>query len=402
MQVTLRGAATGDVTVVLDDLSVPDAALHVSFRADRTAVPHEGGALAGTGVSTGELALSAAQPHAESALPSAIEWDVSVSDGWVAAPRRIRPPATVHVRRETRPVLWVRCTYVPDETRVRSDATGAAEVRFVADGADEIFVPLPGSAQRLSIAEVDADEDEPDAARVLDEARRKGELGLHVAARQGKVRWSGAGVVEGGADYDLDRGQTIDVTVRCAAGEPDPANAAHVTVEPWTSAVEESATGTWVTFGADGEEMWLERADLPAGVATPAPEPGAWLAVHAGREGERVAGPVRCEPGADLRLRVQRGGWVEIGSADDRDDLGVGVMLVRADGAPFVDAPGGRSRPVMSIALQRSAASRSRIGPFEPGVVALDVLVGRVRWRRYEVTIRAGETTRLAVGPFGK
>ena len=72
------------------------------------------------------------------------------------------------------------------------------------------------------------------------------------------------------------------------------------------------------------------------------------------------------------------------------------MAVARADGAPFPYAQYGDDRHACRTPLVPGAV----LGPFEPGVVTLDVFIGAVRWGRYEVTVREGVWTTFAPRPF--
>jgi hypothetical protein len=74
------------------------------------------------------------------------------------------------------------------------------------------------------------------------------------------------------------------------------------------------------------------------------------------------------------------------------------MEISRADGGPLLRPDSdGDARVERDVSVEAGTV----LGPFEPGTVVLDVRIGRVRWARYEVPIRAGEHTALSIGRFG-
>jgi hypothetical protein len=406
-RLTIREPRRDAVTVVLDGES-GGRTLHVSFATTADADLGDGMFVRGTGRATGEFALSASNATVVTELPSAIEWDVKVTDGWLAEPERIRPPATVRVRRDDRPELTIVCELVPDPKRPypAGARAGAREIRFVSDAGDEATARI-GLVRSMEPGDVDTDAAGTDLAdadvdRTPSDRPPTVLAVLAVRTRRGKVSWSGAAVESGTLEYDLDRSAETKCSIRIATGPPEPRTEFRVLVERAPEIESDEVACAWASFRSHGELMSLEYGALPVGSEVSVARPGAWLFVLPRRDRGLVAGPVRCEPGGSQHLVLRRGGWIEVACDGAPDDTGQ-VDVVRADEMPMlVGAPRRECEPVGRCTLAKpGGGGRRSLGPFEPGVVVLDVLVGRVRWKRYEVTVRPGETTRLAVGPFG-
>ena len=292
----------------------------------------------------------------------------------VFEPERFVPPATVRVRGPTFATLEVALTISGGDEGMRVDRRVAWRLDF--DGST-----LEGSAWFAW--------DGSGPARITAKAP--------VRTATGTLRWSGPRLVPGAVPWDLARSARVEAAVEVRPVAP--ADGVRVLVDlSREEAVDEGRVFLYFPQPHNVTDTPY-RALVPVGTEVVLEASTGWLLADVDRgEGpllRRVAGPVRVDRGSRVTMTPRRGGFVVFAPASVPP--GEGAMVVgRADGAPFPYTQRGDDRHACLAALQPGDV----LGPFEPGVVTLDVFVGGRRWGRYEVTVREGDWTPFAPRPF--
>jgi hypothetical protein len=325
------------------------------------------------------IGLSPAGARTQFDEPAQLRWRFTAPPGWRCEPDEGAAPCEVRISGSGRPPLALNA-------RLRSSDPPLASERLVkvtwdagAGAVDGCFVIAPGKPADGS----------PSGGTVP------------VAGPRGVLRWSGPELAAGEAEFDMEAAPSIDVDVLHRPGSPADARSARLVVRSDVPATSESRleAAVWESARPNSELAVAVAGDaelrLPAG--------NHWFLALRGEDdparGRDVAGPVRLVAGRRSEVALVRGGRLIV-VPRAMPPAGTGrVEIVRADGAPLLwcDSDGYVHADVR-VPVQAGIV----LGPLEPGTVVLDVLVGRVRWQRFEALVREDEHTPLPIGPFGK
>jgi len=222
-----------------------------------------------------------------------------------------------------------------------------------------------------------------------------------VRAERGTVKWSGPELAPGSAAWDLGVSRDVDVRFDVLDPPPDAARGVRLLVDLRSERADESGMTRVYFDDGDDDPSDVASGKVRAGEETTIDVPGDWIVVDVGEytndhEHRLVAGPARLSRGERMTLRPRAGGFVVFTPSGVVSPSAGAVEIARADGAPF----GSSTDSNVRWRLRCSAVPGLVLGPFEPGVVVLDVFVGGVRWGRYEVTVRADDHVPLTPRRF--
>ncbi|MCE9635334.1 MAG: hypothetical protein K8T90_06460 [Planctomycetes bacterium] len=338
----------------------------------------DGTSVVGLAGSGWNVTLNQGQRSATISSPPGLPFRLTAPPGWAVESDVVRTPAVVHVVRAP-PLI------VPVAATIRTAEGPAACERQIDLVFDTGSGPLDGWAFYLDGESIDGD---------------CAEWTVPTKSEKGVLRWWGPEVEPGSAAYDLSSSDRLAIDVR---HRPAPGLAApRVVLEPspWRAPDSRVEGVLWNPLRRGDE---IREARLWPGKEVALPSPGSWVVVPSeldpdnGDLDDHVAGPVRLSGGVLYTMREVVGGYAVVVPRTPPPRGSGAIEIARADGAPLLI----RTSTDESFTSARADADAGTIlGPFEPGEVVFDVFVGRVRWQRLAVLIRAGEKTALLIGPF--